>query len=280
MGWWGSGNGKVSLEHLYDAGLVAVAGRRRFERLYDISERVLPQAVRDAPALPREEAMKQLICLGAQAYGIGTLADLTGYFNVDGWRDRLPPGPRWTWSGVPERRRAKPVARRLVLELVEEKRLVPACVDGWPETAYLHPQLRVPRSVDARGLVTPFDSLVWDRSRMERLFGMKYTIEMYVPPPKPVYGYYVCPFLLGDSLVARCDLKADRGRGCLLVQSAHLEPGLDARRVAMALANELQQMQVWLELDRIEVSRRGDLAPMLQKAGCRTRRSAKSNLHG
>jgi uncharacterized protein len=243
-GWWGSGNGKATLEHLYDAGLVAIAGRRGFERLYDITERVIPQAVRDVLAPPPEEAMKPLICLAAKAYGIGTLADITGYFNVDGWRDRMPAGPRWTWSKAPERRRAKPITKRLVSELVEEKLLVPARVGAWKETAYLHPQARVPRTVDARGLVTPFDSFVWERSRMERLFGMKYTIEMYMPPPKRVYGYYVCPFLLGDTLVARCDLKADRGRRCLIVQSAFLEPGQDARRVVPDLANELEQMQV------------------------------------
>jgi uncharacterized protein YcaQ len=229
-GWWGSGNGKATLEHLYDAGLVAIAGRRGFERLYDIAERVIPQAALNAAVPQRDEAMKQLICLGAKAYGVGTFADITGYFHLDGWHDRMPSGPRWTWTKNPDGRRAKPIAKRLVSELVEEKRLLPASVEGWKEPAYLHPGARVPRTVDARGLVTPFDSLVWDRSRMERLFGMKYTIEMYTPPPKRVYGYYVCPFLLGDTLVARCDLKADRTQKILLVQSAFLEPGQDARR--------------------------------------------------
>ena len=109
--------------------------------------------------------------------------------------------------------------------------LRPARVEGWKDHAYVHPDARVPRTVHSRGLVTPFDSLVWDRKRLERLFGMKYTIEMYVPAPKRVYGYYVCPFLLGDTLVARCDLKADRQRRVFMVQSAFLEPGHDARRV-------------------------------------------------
>jgi uncharacterized protein YcaQ len=262
-GWWGSGNGKATLEHLYDSGLVAIAGRRGFERLYDITERIIPQAALDAPAPPREEAMKQLICLAAKAYGVGTSGDITGYFNIDGWRDRMPAGPRWTRPKGPDGRRATSIAKQLVSELVDEGRLVPARVEGWKEQAYLHPQARVPRTVDARGLVTPFDSLVWERSRMERLFGMKYTIEMYLPAPKRVYGYYVCPFLLGDTLVARCDLKADRARKILMVQSAFLEPGQDARRVVPDLASELRHMQAWLELDRIEVSERGDLAAML-----------------
>jgi len=95
-GWWGSENGKATLEHLYDAGLVAIAGRRGFERVYDMAERIIPRPVLDAPAPPREEAMKQLICLAAKAYGVGTIGDLTGYFHIDGWRDRMPPGPRWT----------------------------------------------------------------------------------------------------------------------------------------------------------------------------------------
>jgi len=260
--WWGWGAGKATLEQLYDAGLVAIAGRRGFERLYDLAERVIPRAVLDAPAPPREEAMKRLICLGAKAYGVGTFGDITGYFNTDGWHDRMSPGP---WEERPKGR-AKPIAKRLVSELVEEGRLLAAHVDGWMEAAYIHPSARVPRTVDAQAFVTPFDSLVWDRERLERMFGMKYTIEMYVPAPKRVYGYYVCPFLLGDTLVARCDLKADRDRRVLMVQSAFLEPGQDARRVVPGLTSELQLMQAWLQLDRIEVAERGDLAAKLRRS--------------
>ena len=262
--WWGSGNGKSALEHLYDAGLVAIAGRRGFERTYDLSERVIPNSALDAPAPPREEAMKQLICLGAKAYGIGTLGDIAGYFNVDDWRDRLPAGPWWAYP-KDARRRARPIAKRLVSELVEEKRLLPTRVEGWKEQAYMYPRASVGGTADVRALVTPFDSLVWDRARIERLFGMKYRIEMYTPPPKRIYGYYVCPFLLRDTLVARCDLKADRTRKVLIVQGAFLEPGEDARRVAPNLACELREMQSWLELDRIEVNERGDLAAALSK---------------
>jgi uncharacterized protein YcaQ len=263
--WWGSGNGKATLEHLYDAGLAAIASRRGFERLYDLAERVIPQTALDAPVPPREEAMKRLICLAAKALGIGTLTDLTRYFNTDGWRDRLPAGPPWTWTKSPNGRRARPIARRLVSELVEEGCLLPASVEGWKEPAYLHPRARVPSRVEARAIVTPFDSLVWERSRLKRLFGMSYTIEMYLPPDKRVYGYYVCPFLLGDTVVARCDLKADRARRVLMVQSAFLEPGQDARRVAAELMSELRCMQAWLELDGIEVAKRGDLTAMLHK---------------
>ena len=264
--WWGWGAGKAALEQLYNAGLVAIAGRRGFERLYDIAERVIPRSALDAPAPPRQEAMKQLICLGAKACGVGTFGDITGYFQTDGWRDRLPPGPYWERPKGREGRRARPVAKRLVSELMEEERLLPARVEGWTEPAYVHPDAGAARNVDARALVTPFDSLVWDRKRIDRLFGMKYTIELYTPAPRRVYGYYVFPFLLGDTLVARCDLKADRRRRALIVQSAFLEPGHDARQVAPDLAAELRQMQAWLELDQIEVVQRGDLAATLARS--------------
>jgi uncharacterized protein YcaQ len=178
----------------------------------------------------------------------------------------MPPGPRWTWPKNADGRRARPLAKRLVSELVEESRLVPARVEGWKDQAYFHPGARAPRTVEARGLVTPFDSLVWDRGRIERLFGMKYTIEMYVPPSRRVYGYYVCPFVFGETLAARCDLKADRERHVLMVRGAFLEPRQPARRVARELAAELRLMQAWLELDRVDVTKRGDLASVLRRA--------------
>src|SRR4029450_10282977 len=154
---------------------------------------------------------------------------------------------------------AKPSANRVVAELVEEGRLLGAEVEGWKEPAYLYPGARVPRTMQARALVTPFDSLVWERERIERLFGMKYTIELYTPAPKRVYGYYVFPFLLGDTLVGRCDLKADRQRKVLMVQTAFLEPGQTARGVVPGLVEALREMQAWLELDAIEVADRVDM---------------------
>ena len=264
--WWGTGNGKATLEHLYDSGLVAIAGRRGFERLYDIAERVIPQPALAAPAPAREDAMKELMCLAAKACGVGTLSDITSYFYIDAWHDRLPRVPRWERITGKDGNRAKPIAKRLLAELVEEKRLLAVRVEGWKELAYLHPDAKVPSAIDARALVTPFDSLMWERRRVERLFGMKYTIELYTPAPKRVYGYYVFPFLLGDTLVGRADLKADRQRKVLMVQSAFLEPGHNGRRVASALADELRLMEEWLALDRIEVARRGNLAAALRRS--------------
>jgi uncharacterized protein YcaQ len=259
--WWGWASGKIALEYLYDRGLLAIAGRRGFERLYDLTERVIPPAALEV-CVPREAAMKELICLGAKACGVGAAVDITGYLAVDGWHDRLLPGPPWRQEPI-KPGRSRPIARRLVAELVEEGRLLPVRVEGWQEQAYLHPEARIPRSVNARALVTPFDSLVWERSRIARLFGMKYSIELYTPQPKRIYGYYVCPFLLGDTLVARCDLKADRQRKTLMVLGAFLEPGRQAHAVAPDLLEELRLMQSWLQLERIEVVDNGDLAPAL-----------------
>lgn len=272
--WWGWGDGKARLECLYDAGLLAIAGRRGFERLYDIRERVIPRAVIETSVPAREDAMKQLICLGAQVCGVGTFNDIVGYLEVDGWRDRLPPGPYWEWRKH-RRGRAKPIAKRLVSELVADGRLLPVRVDGWKDLAYLHSNVRVPLSVDTRALVTPFDSLVWQRERIERLFGMRYTIEMYTPPPKRIYGYYVCPFLLGDTLVARLDLKADRERRVLMVQGAFSEPNQIARDIVSHVTEELKLLQMWLKLDRIEVHNRGDLSQAL--IGARARPRIKGN---
>jgi uncharacterized protein YcaQ len=185
---------------------------------------------------------------------------------TNGWRDRLPLEPWWERPKGWHAPRSKPIGARLVRELVEEGRLLPATVEGWREQAYLDPGARIPRSVQARALVTPFDSLVWERERVDRLFGMKYTIELYTPAPKRVYGYYVCPFLLGDTLVGRTDLKADRRRGVLMVQSAFVEPGQKAGPVAAGLADELELMRTWLGLDRIEVARKGDLAAALRRS--------------
>ena len=142
---------------------------------------------------------------------------------------------------------------------------MPVEVDGWKDKAWLARGARQPRRVDARALLAPFDPLVFDRARVERLFGMRYRIEIYTPAPKRVFGYYVLPFLLGDTLVGRVDLKADRARSTLLVQAAHHEPGVDIDEVAVGLAAELQVMARWLELEHIDVRPQGDLAPALRR---------------
>jgi uncharacterized protein len=260
--WWGWSAGKAAMERLFDAGFLAIAGRRGFERLYDLTERVIPKQVLHNTPPGREQAVKELLCLSAAAQGVGTGADLASYFYIDGYLDRSASIPRWARRNG---KRQKPVAKRVLLELVEQGRLVEARVEGWKDVAYMLAGTKTVKRVDARGLVTPFDSLVWDRARLKRLFGMQYTIEIYTPAHKRVYGYYVFPFLLGESIVARCDLKADRARGVLMVQSAHLERGADARAVAPELADELGEMKRWLGLEAVEVAKRGNLAFALKK---------------
>ena len=242
---WNWSEEKTALEYLFFAGRVCAARRVNFERLYDLPERVLPQEVLDAPTPSQEEAQRQLILIAAKRLGVATEADLGDYF-------RLP--------------RAESKAR--VAELAEDGRLLPTRVEAWRQPAYLpteRPQgLR--RTASARALLTPFDSLVWARERTERLFGFRYRIEIYVPAPKRVYGYYVLPFLLGDRLVARVDLKSDRQAGVLRVPSAFAEPGVDTALVAAELADELHLLSDWLELGAVSVARKGDLAAPLRRA--------------
>jgi uncharacterized protein YcaQ len=239
--WWGWAHGKSVIEWLFWAGDLSVAGRRNgFERVYDLTERVIPADVLAAPTPSIEDAHRELVRIVTRALGVATRRDIFNYFYL----------------------RADRTAASIA-ELVESGELLRVTVEGWSDPAYLAAEAQQPRRVDARALLAPFDSLVFDRDRVERLFGMRYRIEIYTPAPKRVYGYYVLPFLLGDTLVGRVDLKADRARGTLVVQAAHGEPGVDSAAVAGALAEELRFMAGWLELDQIEVVRKGNLAPSL-----------------
>jgi uncharacterized protein YcaQ len=240
---WNWHDGKVALEYLFFTGQVVSAGRVNFERLYDLPERVLPAAVLAAPTPDPSAAQRQLVRIAAAALGVATEPDLGDYF-------RLP--------------RADSKAR--VAELVAAAELTEVEVAGWGAPAYLWPAARRPRQIEARAILSPFDSLVWFRARAERLFGFRYRIEIYVPAPKRIHGYYVLPFLLGDTLVGRVDLKSDRQNGSLLVQGAFAEPDVDVAHVAAELATELRLTAAWLGLDDVVVRPRGDLAPALQRA--------------
>lgn len=243
--WWDWSDVKRALEYLFWSGQVTSARRVRFERRYDVPERVIPPAILAQPTPPVDDAQRELLRVAARSMGVATEPDLRDYF-------RLPA--------------AESKAR--VAELVEAGELQPVSVEGWSAPAYLAPGARIPRRVDARALVGPFDSLIWERPRVERLFGMRYRIEIYVPKPKRVFGYYVLPFLLGDQLVARVDLKSDRAGDRLLVQAAHLEPaqGVSAGEVAAPLASELAALAGWLGLGGVTVVGAGDLAPALAAA--------------
>ncbi len=240
---WNWHEGKVALEYLFFTGQVGAARRVNFERLYDTIDRILPAEIRELPTPSAAEAQRQLVRVAAGALGVATEPDLGDYF-------RLP----------------RSASKERVAELVATGELIEVAVEGWTVPAYLWPAARRPRQMYARALLSPFDSLVWFRQRTERLFGFRYRIEIYTPAAKRIHGYYVLPFLLGDSLVARVDLKSDRQSGVLMVQGAFAEPGVDAIHVAAELAAELRLAAAWLGLDEISVAGRGDLSEGLLAA--------------
>ncbi len=241
---WNWHDGKVALEYLFYTGQVSAARRINFERHYDLTERVLPPAVHSAPTPTREASQRELLRISAKALGVATEPDLGDYF-------RLPRGE----------------SKSRVAEMVAAGELHPAQVEGWSAPAYIWPKAQRPRAVHARALLSPFDSLVFFRPRVERLFNFFYRIEIYVPGHKRVHGYYVLPFLLGDRLVARVDLKSDRQAAVLRVKAAFLEDGAHAELVAPELAAELQTVAAWLGLGGgVAVENRGDLAGALSSA--------------
>ncbi|MEO5834182.1 MAG: crosslink repair DNA glycosylase YcaQ family protein [Nakamurella sp.] len=236
-GWWGWSTTKTACEVLFAAGVIATAFRRGFERSYDLTERVLPAAVLAATPLPEADAKRSLVELASRRLGVGTVFDLADYFRL----------------------KAVDTAAAVV-DLVADGVLEPVRVDGWKDVAYLHVGARIPRSVGGATLLCPFDPMIWFRRRTERLFDFRYRIEIYTPAEKRVYGYYVFPLLVGDALVGRFDLKADRQAGTLLVQSSWLEPGHSPEAVVPAARAELRRMADWLGLAEVVVKPRGDLA--------------------
>jgi uncharacterized protein YcaQ len=243
--WWDRrSDGRRALEVLFADGELAAWRRPSFERVYDLTERVIPRAVLDQAVPSPEEAQRELIVIAARCMGVATAADLADYF----W---LRPGH----------------VKARVSELVEDGRLVPVTVDDWKQPAYVLPGVRprAPRR-DHASVLSPFDSLIWFRKRTERLFGFHYRIEIYVPEPLRTYGYYVMPLLLDDALVARFDLKADRLARTLRVNGSYDEPGTDRAAVADAAAAELWALARWLGLDHVAVGARGPLATAVRRA--------------
>lgn len=245
--WWGWSQGKQIMEWLFWSGIVTTAKRRNFERIYDLTERVLPESVQKLRVPLRDEAQRELMLIGAQAMGVATARDLRDYF-------RLP---------------AKDAAVRLT-ELVAEGKLLPVNVEGWKHQGYLHHEAKLPRAskvAELAALLSPFDSLIWERQRTERLFDFHFRLEIYTPLHKRLHGYYVLPLLLGERIVGRVDLKSERHSGVLQVKGGSVEPGVAVKTVIPALARELSELAVWLGLERYTVtSRRGELMRALRKA--------------
>ena len=245
--WWGWGETKRALELLFWRGRVGALRRGNFERVYCAPDRAVPPSVLELPTPDPDTANRTLLLHAARMHGVGTAKDL-----ADVWRQPIRP------------------SRRHLDDLVHEGLLERVSVEGWRDDGYLVPGTTVPRRVDACALVSPFDQAMWERDRIERLHDFHYRIEIYVPKPQRVFGYYVLPFLLGDTYVARVDLKSDRTGRRLLVQAAHAEPdlsdrGTDEDEVAERLGDELQTMAAWLGLDDVVVVDRGDLAPALRR---------------
>jgi uncharacterized protein YcaQ len=227
-GWWEWSETKRALEWLFWAGHITTRTRRGgFERVYDLTERVIPAAILELPTPSERDSHRMLIARAAVSLGIATAIDLRDYF-------RLKPDD----------------ARIAITSLVEEGTLLPAAVNGWSQPAYLHKDARQPRRIKGQALLAPFDPLIWERARTERLFGFRYRIEIYTPAERRVHGYYVLPFLMDDRIVARVDLKADRAGSRLLVQATHIEPGAPPE-TPKRLAAELKMMADWLGLEAV-----------------------------
>jgi uncharacterized protein len=237
--WWGWSDTKLALEYLFLTGKVTVADRPNFTRMYEVPERVHPAALGLPPVDP-VEARKELVRRSISAIGVGTAADLADYFRL-----------RVT------------TIKHLISEMAADGELVEVRVEGWDQPAFLDPEAVAPRRIAGSGFLSPFDPVVWFRPRTERLFDFHYRIEIYTPSHKRIHGYYVLPYRLGDRLVGRADLKADRKGRRLLVQGAFHEPGEDAHEVAASMASDLESMAAWLELDEVVVESKGNLAPRL-----------------
>ncbi|MDO9495810.1 MAG: crosslink repair DNA glycosylase YcaQ family protein [Nocardioides sp.] len=238
---WNWSNTRHVLDYLYSAGELAIAGRNgQFEVLYDLPERVIPPEVLARPTPPAEEAHLELVRRAARSHGVATARCLQDYYRMH--IDQVRPA---------------------IASLVESGELAPVSIEGWKRPAYLHRDARLPRKVGARALLSPFDPVVWERERAEQLFDFRYRIEIYTPAHKRVHGYYVLPFLLGEHIVARVDLKADRRTGRLVVKAAHAEPGAPSE-TGDELGAELRRLAGWLGLDEVVVEPRGDLAPRLR----------------
>ena len=239
--WWGWSEVKLGLEYLFEWGDVVSAGRRNFERVYALPEQVLPPAVIEA-RIEKDAAVRELVRRSIRALGIGTVGDVADYYRL-----------------------YNAEAKTALEELVDAGEVRRVAVPGWNATAYLDAAARIPRRIETAALLSPFDPVVWERTRALRMFGFHYRIEIYTPAPKRIYGYYTLPVLVDEALAGRIDVKSDRQRGVLRVQSAWHEPGAPAG-MEERLVPLLRETAAWQGLGEIEVMDRGDAARTLAAA--------------
>lgn len=229
-GWWQWSHTKHALEYLFWSGQITTATRRgNFTRAYDLTERVIPQEILDLPTPDAASAQRALIERSAKALGVATAADLRDYFRL-----------------------RQNEADHAIVDLADQGVLVPVAVRGWTVKAWMHRDARLPRRVRCAALLAPFDPLIWERTRVERLFDFRYRIEIYVPQHRRTHGYYVLPFLLDEGLVARVDLKADRQAGLLRAHRVTLEPCAPAETMER-LRSEVEAMATWLGLEGVQI---------------------------
>lgn len=240
--WWGYGRGKIALEWLFAKGQIAAYRVGSFKRMYDLPERVIPAPYLDADPVRPADAQRQLLLQASRHLGVATVSDLADYYRL-----------------------RSPTALPLVHELASNGHLIEVEVPGWAESAFLDPAAATPRRITGTALLSPFDSLIWNRDRVERLFGFRYRIEIYVPQEKRAFGYYVLPVLHDGELVARIDLKSHRDRSRLEVRGAFGEPGFDADSYLGGLAARVQEMAEWEGMEGVEVADNGDLAVALRR---------------
>ena len=243
--WWGYQDGKIAAEWHFSRGDLSIGERWNFTRYYDLTERVIPSEHLDTATPSVKDSNREMMRLAVKAHGIGSVRDFGNYYHLKD--DSALAG---------------------LNELVEEGSIQRARIEGWPNgiEAFATKEDISLDQTDARALLTPFDPLVWNRDRIKRIFDFYYRIEIYVPERKRQYGYYVYPFLLGEDLVARVDLKADRNRNVLVVKSAFAEEGYDYDHIAFSLADELMMMARWLGLERVSTGRKGNLMKSLRAA--------------
>lgn len=240
---WGRGSGgAIALDWLFRIGRLGVRRSKGFAKRFDLLERIIPESIRALPTPSFSSALDELLLRSARAHGIGTAHCLVDYF-------RLPVRP----------------AKARLDALVEDGKLIACEVEGWSRSAYRHPDSKLPRAIKRAALLSPFDPLVWNRKRITGLFDFDYRIEIYTPAEKRKYGYYVLPFLLGDRLVARFDLKTNRDRGTLEVLAAHVEAGVEAAEVASAAVLELEELALLVGVERVSAGRKGNLATLIRK---------------